>query len=112
MSYDIVVMEDCASNYGVFDVEGSRGAVHTVTLGGSEGPAHCTCPSFFYKPGEVFDKTCKHTDLVIEEACLYNPQWREGKADPRRPDRYLDRSFTGSKCPDCGGPMVAVRRAV
>jgi hypothetical protein len=106
---DIVIMEDCASNYGVFEVEGSRGAKYSVTLNGSEGPADCTCPAYKFS-GERRD--CKHVARVFAEACLYNPQWHDAKEAPTlRPKDYTYSCFTNSKC-RCGGPMVAVRRAV
>lgn len=38
MPAETVTMEDCASNYGVFQVVGSAGVTYTVTLSGSEGP--------------------------------------------------------------------------
>lgn len=111
MSIDIVVMSDCASNYGVYSVHGSKpGTVYTVTLSGSEGPAHCTCAAFKFS-GEK--QTCKHVSLVYKEACLYNPQWHDAKEKPGiRPVGYVyDRIVPGETCA-CGGPMVAVRRAV
>lgn len=112
MPAEIVVMEDCASNYGVFYVPSSSGMgrVHTVTFSGSEGPAHCTCESYKYSR----DRDCKHIRKVWEQACLYNPQWHNGQPDPElRPIEYTyDAIVPGSTCPACGGPTVAVRRAV
>src|SRR5262245_36826659 len=101
-------MEDCASNYGCFEVEGSKGARYQVTFSGSEGPTHCTCPAFKFAP----DKACKHILRVFNEACLYNPQWHDAKENPTmRPTSYGYERFTGNTCA-CGGPMVSVRRAV
>lgn len=109
MPAEIVTMRDCASNYGVFKVPGSRGNVYTVTLHGSEGPAHCTCPAFQYS-GE--EQHCKHVTYVWERACLFNPQWRDGKDAPAlRPEGYTYDVGMGGKC-RCGGPLVSVRRAV
>lgn len=110
MGYDVVVMEDCASNYGTFEIEGSSGT-YTVTFSGSEGPAHCTCKAWGFAPWNA--KDCKHIREAYEKACLYNPQWKDGKADPLRPVEYDTRNVVpGGKCPACGGPTVAVRRAV
>lgn len=109
MGIDIVVMEDCASNYGVFKVSGSKGALYDVTLNGSEGPAHCTCKAFQFSGKE---RSCRHIRKVLSEACLYNPQWHDAKEKPAiRPTSYTYMAFTSNKC-ECGGPMVAVRRAV
>lgn len=106
MSIDIIVMEDCASNYGVYEVRGSKGDKYTVTLSGSEGPADCTCNGFRYR------KECKHVDRVYKEACLYNPQWHDSNDSPLiRPVEYTYTAFSSSKCA-CGGPMVYVKRAV
>jgi hypothetical protein len=109
MIAEIIVMEDCASNYGTFEVEGSKGKKYQVTLSGSEGPAHCTCPAFKFS-GER--QTCKHVEKVLNDACLFNPQWHDAKDGPQlRPIGYNYDAFTGSQRA-CGGPMVAVRRAV
>lgn len=113
MPADIVTMADCASNYGVFKMPGSRGETHTVTLGGSEGGAHCTCKAWQFAAWD--DKDCKHVRRLWNGgACLYNPQWKDGTANPEfRPVSYTyDAIIPGEECPACGGPMVAVRRAV
>ena len=108
MSIDIVTMEDCASNYGVFKMPGSKpGTEYTVTLHGSEGPAHCTCEG-----NTKFNKQCRHIKQVYDQACLFNPQWHDGKEEPKlRPIEYTYDRFSQNKCA-CGGPMVYVRRAV
>ena len=116
MSIDIVTMEDCASNYGVFKVPGSKpGTEYTVTLHGSEGPAHCTCEGFRWSGelGQLRDlKSCKHIKQVYDQACLYNPQWHDSNENPKlKPVSYTYDHFSRSKCA-CGGPMVYVRRAV
>jgi hypothetical protein len=106
MPVDIVTMEDCASNYGVFTVTGSKGDKYTVTFSGSEGPAHCTCPGF------KFRQNCKHIEQVYKDACLFNPQWHDAKSKPKlRPSSYTYTQFSKTKC-RCGGPMVYVRHAV
>jgi hypothetical protein len=110
MGYDIVTMEDCASNYGTFKVPGSKGAEYVVTMNGSEGMPHCTCKAYDFAPWDA--KDCKHIRQVWEEACLYNPQWRDGKSDPKLRPASTDTPLPDSKCPACGGPTIAVRRAV
>lgn len=109
MSIDIVVMQDCASNYGVFAIPGSKGQTYRITLHGSEDRGFCQCKSFEYHAN------CKHLEMLWKNgACLYNPQWKDGqKNPPYRPIDYTTHlSSTSDKCPACGGPTVAVRRAV
>jgi len=110
MGIEIITMEDCASNYGVFDVPGSKpGTSYTVTLHGSEQAPHCTCPAFMYSK----DQDCKHVKRVWQDACLFNPQWKDGKTDPAlRPREYGYHTFSTHPCPCCGGKMVYVKRAV
>lgn len=99
-----VTAEDCASNYGIFEVEGSSGDTYTVSFAGSEGPAHCTCQGF------KFRGDCKHVKAVYDGACLYNPQWHDAKEDPTyRPVDYGYANFSKSKCV-CGDKMVYVKR--
>ena len=113
MPAEIVTMADCASNYGVFRVPSAseRGKFYIVTWSGSESMPHCTCPAFRYGAP---DELCKHQKWVWEHGCFYNPQWKEGTADPEaKPVDYVyDATIPGEKCPACGGPMVSVRRAV
>jgi hypothetical protein len=105
MSVTIATAEDCASNYGTFEIQGSKGDTYQVTFSGSEGPAHCTCPGFKYR-GD-----CKHIAEVYGGACLYNPQWHDGNSEPEfRPVQIHNQQFGPSTC-KCGGPMVLVRRA-
>ncbi len=108
MSYSIETMEDCASNYGVFQVESSKpGIFYTVSMAGSEGLPHCPCKGFEYR------QDCKHINQVWEKACMYNPQWNEGKTNPELvPYSFTYESFSPHLCPACGGPMVYVKRAV
>ena len=108
MGVDIVRMEDCASNYGVYKVPGSKGQTYEVSLHGSEDAPHCTCMAFAFSQGQ----SCKHVKAVLDGACLYNPQWHDAKENPAfRPAGYTYDKFSGSKC-ECGGPMVVVLRAV
>ena len=105
MGVTIATAEDCASNYATFEIEGSTGTIYEVTFSGSEGPAHCTCEGFKYR------HDCKHISRVYEGACLYNPQWNEGKTDPEfRPTAIHYHQYGPSTC-KCGEKMVLVRRA-
>lgn len=111
MGVEIVTMSDCASNYGTFIVQSKTDKTKTydVTFNGSEGPFHCTCEAFRWGKG----KECKHIKQVFEEACLFNPQWKDGKTNPKiRPTEYVYTKFTGEKCRFCRGPMVFVKRAI
>lgn len=108
MGYDIIIMEDCASNYGVFKIAGSEGNEYTVVFNGSEGPAHCTCKAFHFSS----EGTCKHIQEIWKKACLFNPQWKDAVENPEiRPVSYVYSTFSPNTCA-CGGPMVYVRRAV
>ena len=111
MPVDIVTMRDCASNYGIFDVPSdSTDKKYTVSFSGESG-AHCTCPAYQWSGNP---KNCKHIDRVYKGACMYNPQYNDGKADPEyRPAGYnYIEGLEGDSCPACGGPTVLVRRAV
>jgi len=114
MGYDIVPGEFCGSYYGHYEIKGSRGAVYHVTLGGGEGPAHCTCPSFKFFKGSTYDRTCKHIERVHAEACMWNCQWHEGNNPVKlRPvEVYSPNKIHDAKCKNCGGPLVAVRIAI
>lgn len=113
MSYEVVNMEDCASNFASYKVPGSSGT-YEVTLGG-ESFVHCQdlendvpCLGFSYR-GD-----CKHIRYVWDNACLYNPQYHDGGPATLKPE-YDERQpgfLADGKCPACGGPTVAVKRAV
>jgi hypothetical protein len=106
MPAEIVTLEDCASCFGVYDVEGSKGDQYVVQFHGETG-VHCTCPGFKYR------QDCKHVSSVYKTACMYNPQYNKGKEDPTiRPRDYTYDQFSKTPCPACGGPTVYVRRAV
>lgn len=106
MPADIETMEDCASCFGVYDVKGSKGDKYTVSFHGETG-VHCTCPAFKYR------HDCKHVSQVYKAACMYNPQYNDGKPDPKaKPRDYTYDAFSERRCPACGGKMVYVRRAV
>lgn len=112
MPADIVTMEDCASNYGVYEVKGSKGNVYQVSFNGSEGQAYCTCPAWQFNRNSPEAKTCKHVVEVYDNACMYNAQWHDGNENPiYRPEEYTYDAFTAGRC-KCGEPLVAVRRAV
>jgi hypothetical protein len=107
MPAEIVVMKDCASNYGVFRVQGSSKVYRIAFHGSEQEPSHFDCPGFKNR------RDCKHVREIWDRACLYNPQWRDGNPDPGLiPETYTVLDFTGTPCPACGGPTVYVRRAV
>jgi len=113
MPAEIVTMTECADFYGVFEVEGSKGAKYRVAFGGGEGPATCTCPAYQYAKGAVYDKTCKHIDRVFKEGCFWHPQWHDPGPRTIAPvETYSPNEVPGEKCPGCGGPVVAIRVAV
>lgn len=111
MPAETITMIDCATNYGIYKIPGSKGKEHIVTMNGSEGKADCTCDDFKYRGWKT--GKCKHIEQVWNQACMFNPQWHDGKTNPALvPVDFGRESFvTGSTCV-CGGPMVAVRRAV
>ncbi len=109
MGIDIITMEDCSSNYGIFEIHGQTGT-YRVNFNGSEGPAFCSCPAFKFSGAK---QECKHIKIIWEKACLYNPQWHDGKENPTlRPRDYTYDAFSSNPCPCCGDAMVYVRRAV
>ena len=106
MPADIVTLMDCASCFGVFEITGSTGTKYTVEFGG-ESYCHCTCEGF------KFRQDCKHVHAVYKGACMYNPQYNDGKAKPKfKPIRFTYDAFAEEPCPACGGKTVYVRRAV
>ena len=60
----------------------------------------CTCKHF-----EIRKTNCKHIDSVMHERC----GWNEEMDPTTTPLRTLD---TDPCCPDCGGPVTAMRVAV
>lgn len=117
MGVDIIPALDCASAFGVYEMPSkSRPSLrHRLILHG-ETDASCACEAWQNFKGEPWDRTCPHMKAVWDRtngACLYNMQWCEGIADPKiRPVGYTAPLVPGEKCPACGGPVVAVRRAV
>lgn|SRR5678809_328697 len=110
MGVDVITMEDCSSNYGIFKVIGSKGDTYVVTMNGSEGPAHCTCKAYEFCKQEI--KECKHIHKVWAEACMYNPQWRNATRFPKlKPIGHTYDRFSKKNC-ECGDKLVYVRRAV
>ncbi len=114
MPAEIVTMRDCASNYGIYVVQSDSdpNKKYTVTFSGESG-AHCTCKAWEFSGNP---KNCKHIDRVYTKACMYNPQYHEGKAKPEIfPVGYtydMGLMEDHSACPACGWPTVLVRRAV
>lgn len=112
MSYDVVNMEDCASNFASYQVPGSS-STYTVTLGG-ESYVDCRQENGEKCKGFANRQDCKHIRYVYDHACLYNPQYHDGGPADLKPE-YDERQpgfLADGKCPACGGPTVLVKRAV
>lgn len=110
MPAEIVTATCCAQYHADFKVTGSRGDEYTVSFTGMEGAAYCTCKAWEFAPWD--NKNCKHIEKVWKEACLWNPQWRDGGENIITPTSYRQDGLQGESCPSCGGPVVAVRIAV
>ena len=115
MGYEVRNMEDCASNFATFEVPGSKGNTYEVTFGG-ESYVDCRDKATGEKcKGFQFKQDCKHIHFAYENACMYNPQYNDGKANPPLKPVEYERGpgfLSDGKCPACGGPTVVVRRAV
>lgn len=111
MPAEVVVGSFCASWFASYDVPGSKGNTYRCSLNGTSGP-HCPCKSFQFAPET--DKRCKHLDQIHREACLWNVQFHEGnKPVALYPVAYdMSNEIPGETCPNCHGPVVAVRIAV
>lgn len=99
----------CADYAGVFVVqsESKPGKSYTVTISGPKGP-HCTCPAFYFSHGE-----CKHLTRVWREGCFWNPAWSDGGPHTTRPVWISSGNvLADERCPNCDGPLIAVRIAV
>ena len=104
MSYSVETAKDCASNYGVYEVEGSNGDIYTVAIYGESGIS-CDCRGFKYK------QDCKHCKAVYNGARMYNCQYRDATKDPEyRPKTYTYTEFADGEC-ECGDKLVYVKRA-
>jgi len=94
-----------ANEYWQEDVEGSKGAVYTVTFRPRQNIEtdgwHCTCPGF------QFRRACKHVAAAEKKKCDYGLSAAWGSPEP-------DDSWVGEEhcCPQCGGPSSIVRVAV
>lgn len=114
MGYEVVNMEDCASNFAEYEVPGSSGP-YVVIMGGESYVDCREKASGEQCKGFKFNQKCKHIKYVWDNACLYNPQWHDGGPNTLKP-KHLDERQPGflpnGKCPACGGPTVAVKRAV
>ena len=100
-------MLDCASNFAIFEMPSRDGkSTYEVEIGG-ESYTRCPCRGFHYR------QNCHHLEELWRGACFYNPQWHDGREDPEyTPKSYTHPLVEGERCPACGGPMVAVLRAV
>lgn len=105
---DIVPAFTCKSNiYWTTLVKGSKGAVYQVSWTFAPGPDYphqygwdCDCPAFKYRGGQ----TCKHIKQVQDKRCAWNAEL-EPTAKP-------DKIGTEFCCPDCRGPVEAMRVGV
>lgn len=115
MPAEIVHAADCASLWGVYEVpsDSDPEKKYRVTLYG-ESAATCNCKAYEFFKGDAWDRTCKHINQVWNGACKYNINWGTGCEKPAfRPVAYSSpHIIEGKSCPSCGGPVVAVRRAV
>ena len=105
----------CATYFAEYQIPGSRpGVSYRVVLGGGEAPASCTCPAFTYSKAPVFDRECKHIRRVHQQACMWNCQWHEGNRiiGLRPTEIWSGNVVPDEHCPNCMGPVVAVRIAV
>ena len=89
----------CASNeLWSTQVVGSKGSLYSVTFGFCPGgnATHdwsCTCPQNTFRHRE-----CSHILAVKNQRCGWHQQFHGGNVDPASP-----------QCPQCGGPVVAIR---
>lgn len=113
MPAEIVTGSFCADYWGVFRVQSDSDPnnFYIVTMNGGEGVAHCTCKAYEYSGVE---RHCKHIHYVFKNGCFWNCQWHEGnkKVNIRPIRNDLGNIIPKEKCPNCGGPVVAVKIAV
>ena len=96
----------CAQNYSTFKVRG-RNSFFEVIIKGLEN-ASCSCPN-----GKLCG-TCKHTEWVFNNACLWNPGFyfhKSGNAHPIKYDEGKNGFNKEDKCPECNGPTVLMEVA-
>lgn len=121
MPAQIVPGEFCASYWSTYEVRGSKGDTYIVTWRGGEEAPSChkkeangdltVCKAWQFKPWD--DKQCKHTQQVWASGCFWNCQWFEGNADVKlRGEVHSPHIIAGAACPNCSGPLVAVRISV
>lgn len=113
MPAEIVTGSFCASWFAAYDVPSSKpGKFYRCTLNGAESQPYCPCKSFEFSP--LDGRNCKHIEKLHREACLWNVQWHPGNRPVLlRPVAWDERSvIPGEACPNCGGPVIAVRIAV
>jgi len=114
---DIITVGFCSSYWGVYEVPSSSDPSKTyrVTLASPEGEVDCSCPDFENR-GQFRDPpSCKHTDRVQREACLWNPQWFDGNKPVKLKPieyHYATDAILVKKCPNCGADVCPVRVAV
>ena len=102
---DIVTAWTCSSNtYWHKRVQGSGDNAYDVrferrNLGPVQHDFTCTCKGFTFGKGAY----CKHIKAVMAERCGWNAELDPG-AEPIK--------GTNHACPDCEGPLVAMRVGV
>ena len=108
MPVSIEMMPTCASTFADFKCESSDGSkIYMLQTNGPEGQIFCDCPAGKH------NRECKHVKRLWEEACLFNPQWHDGGKAEWKPVGYDFHDFLeGEECPNCKGPMIAVKYAV
>lgn len=113
---DIITVGFCPQYRASFRVPGSRGDSWEVFFDSHSCQPQCSCPAWTFSARDVFDRRCKHIDLVWAHGCLFNPQG----GDPG-PNDYAAHGISmraGSPetideaCPGCGHLMIPVRVGV
>ena len=112
MPAEIVTGSFCASYFARYEIEGSEKYPYHPTLNGAESQPYCPCKSFEFS--KLDNRTCKHIDRIHREACLWNEQWHRGNNPVLLRPTEIDDRFVipGKACPNCDGPVVAVKIAV
>lgn len=103
----------CASYFAEYDVPSDTSDTsYRVSLHGGEVPPTCTCMAFRFQKVPRDQKFCKHIAYVQRHACMWNCQWNEGNTVSLEPVEITETTIPDSKCPNCGGPTVAMMIAV
>jgi hypothetical protein len=107
----------CAQYHSVWRVPSSKrdGTSYEVVMNGAESNPTCSCPAWLHSSESYFSRHCKHIDLVIKHACLWNPQWNRTGG----PNDFAEHGIElvaidehhrwPEPCRVCGGPAIATR---